>query len=61
MPSGYVLSTACRRGTATAATRSTRGSIGADGRVDAVVIDLLVLPWRWLALVGPVPASEGSG
>jgi hypothetical protein len=35
--------------------------IGKDGRVDTVVIDLLVLPWRWLALVGPVPASGGSG
>lgn len=29
--------------------------IGNDGRVVAVVIDLLVLPWRWLALVGRVP------
>ncbi|HEY8989764.1 MAG TPA: DUF4241 domain-containing protein [Candidatus Limnocylindrales bacterium] len=35
--------------------------IGKDGRVDAVVIDLLVLPWRWLARIGPVLAPGGSG
>jgi hypothetical protein len=27
------------------------------GRVVSVVVDLLVLPWRWLDLVGPVPAA----
>jgi hypothetical protein len=35
--------------------------IGRDGQVVAVVIDLLVLPWRWLALVGPVPGTGASG
>jgi hypothetical protein len=35
--------------------------IGADGRIKAVVIDLLVLPWRWLALVGPAPQGQASG
>jgi ribosomal protein L11 methylase PrmA len=29
--------------------------------LDAVVIDLLVLPWRWLARIGPVAAPGGSG
>jgi len=28
--------------------------IGRDGRVVAVVIDLLVLPWRWLGRIGTI-------
>ena len=32
--------------------------LGGDGRVVAVVIDLLVLPWRWLGRIGMVTRSQ---
>jgi hypothetical protein len=31
--------------------------LAADGSVASVVIDLLVVPWRWLAVTGPVSAN----
>ena len=31
--------------------------MAADGRVVSVVADLLVVPWRWLGVIGPVPPA----